>query len=448
MLKTLLSYYSPASNIAEAQLDETGRKKYLNRLRWGVFLSATFGYGLYYVCRLCLNVIKNPLVKAGVLTESQLGIVGSALFFSYAIGKFVNGFLADRVNIRRFMATGLFISSLVCLLLGFTTSFIMFVILWGINGWSQSMGAPPSVIALTRWYSAEKRGTYYGFWSASHNIGESITFIVISLIVSALGWQWGFWGASMFGIVGVIIIYAFLHESPESKGLYVLEHQQTKSKDESSVSSQQLKVLKNPYIWILALASSFMYVSRYAVNSWGVFFLETSKGYTTVEASSIISVSSVCGILGTIFSGYISDIFFKGSRNVPALIFGMLNAISIALFLYMPRGYTWVDIGCMVLFGLSIGVLVCYLGGLMAVDIASKKASGAALGVVGVASYIGAGLQDIVSGHLIEKGKHIINGKVKYNFDTASSFWISAAVISFLLAALVWNAGKKKPTEV
>lgn len=448
MLKKILGYYSPSPGIDELALGEDERKKYLNRLRWGVFLSATLGYGLYYVCRLCLNVVKNPLVKAGVLTESELGIIGSALFFSYAIGKFVNGFLADRVNIRRFMATGLFISSLMCLLLGFTSSFIMFVILWGINGWSQSMGAPPSVIALTRWYSAERRGTYYGFWSASHNIGESITFIVISLIVSALGWQWGFWGASVFGVVGVIIIYSFLHESPESKGLYLHEQQITKEKDSGSVSSQQLKVLKNPYIWILASASSFMYISRYAINSWGVFFLETSKGYTTVEASSIISVSSVCGILGTVSSGYISDIFFKGSRNIPALIFGMLNAASITVFLFTPKGNTWIDIACMVLFGLSIGVLVCYLGGLMAVDIASKKASGAALGVVGVASYIGAGLQDIISGHLIEKGKHLINGKVHYNFETVNIFWIGAAVISFLLAALVWNAAKNKAANL
>ena len=53
----------------------------------------------------------------------------------------------------------------------------------------------------------------------------------------------------------------------------------------------------------------------------------------------------------------------------------------------------------MVLFGLSIGVLICFLGGLMATDIAPKKASGAALGIVGIASYIGAGVQDILSGH-------------------------------------------------
>ena len=51
------------------------------------------------------------------------------------------------------------------------------------------------------------------------------------------------------------------------------------------------------------------------------------------------------------------------------------------------------------LFGTSIGVLFCFLGGLMAVDMAPKNAAGAALGVAGIASYLGAGIQDIVNGH-------------------------------------------------
>ena len=56
----------------------------------------------------------------------------------------------------------------------------------------------------------------------------------------------------------------------------------------------------------------------------------------------------------------------------------------------------------MVLFGISIGVLICFLGGLMAVDIVPRKATGAALGVVGMASYVAAGIQDVVSGWLID----------------------------------------------
>jgi len=115
-------------------------------LRWSVFLSATLGYSLFYVCRLSLNVIKKPIVDAGFLNESELGMIGSALFFAYAVGKLTNGFLADRSNIRRFMSTGLLLTALINRALGFTSSFMAFTILWGINDWFQSMGSIPSVV--------------------------------------------------------------------------------------------------------------------------------------------------------------------------------------------------------------------------------------------------------------------------------------------------------------
>jgi OPA family sugar phosphate sensor protein UhpC-like MFS transporter len=205
-----------------------------------------------------------------------------------------------------------------------------------------------------------------------------------------------------------------------------------------------VEVLKNPYVWVLALGSSFMYVSRYAINSWGIFFLEAQKGYTNIEASSIVSVNAVCGVIGTVLSGFLSDRFFKGKRNIPALFFGLLNALAIALFLYIPKGHPVSDTLCMVFFGLSIGVLICFLGGLMAVDIVPKKAIGAALGIVGVASYIGAGLQDIVSGKLIEAGKSVINGSPVYDFTLTNYFWIGASLISAVITLFVWKANVKE----
>jgi OPA family sugar phosphate sensor protein UhpC-like MFS transporter len=75
----------------------------------------------------------------------------------------------------------------------------------------------------------------------------------------------------------------------------------------------------------------------------------------------------------------------------------------------------------------------------MAVDIVSKKASGAALGIVGIMSYAAAGIQDIASGYLIENNKTILNGVIIYNFDTISIFWIGAAALSVLLALFVWK---------
>ncbi|WP_279123024.1 MFS transporter [Muribaculum intestinale] len=423
--------------------DISGYDGRFKRLQWSTFLSATFGYGMYYVCRLSLNVVKKPIVEEGIFSEIELGIIGSVLFFTYAVGKFCNGFLADRSNICRFMSTGLLVSAIVNICLGFTGSFVLFMILWGINGWVQSMGAAPCVVSLSRWFPARNRGSFYGFWSASHNIGEAFTFIVVASVVSFAGWRYGFIGAGIIGLIGAAVIAAFVYDTPESYG-YASVESDKKSNDEDceDFNYAQKMVLRMPAIWILAFASAFMYISRYAVNSWGVFFLQAEKGYDTMDASFIISISSVCGIVGTVFSGLISDRFFRGSRNVPALIFGILNVAALSMFLLIPGRHFWVDVLSMIMFGLGIGVLICFLGGLMAVDIAPKKASGAALGIVGIASYIGAALQDIMNGVLIENNKTMTESGCVYDFTCVGYFWIGAAMLSVLLTLCVWNAKK------
>lgn len=447
MLKHLINFYRVSSlkPCKEESLSSIKRKTKL--LQWSTFLSATFGYGMYYVCRLSLNVVKKSIVEEGIFSETELGIIGSVLFFTYAIGKFTNGFLADRSNINRFMTTGLLVTALVNLALGFTNSFILFAVMWGISGWFQSMGAASCVVGLSRWFTDKERGSYYGFWSASHNIGEALTFIIVASVVSAFGWRYGFLGAGLVGLLGALVVWQFFHDTPQSKGLPPVNLPETEAKEEKTDTNDfnkaQKQVLLMPAIWILALSSAFMYISRYAVNSWGVFYLQAQKGYSTLDASLIISISSVCGIIGTMFSGVISDKFFGGRRNVPALIFGLMDVVALCLFLLVPGVHFWLDALAMVLFGLGIGVLICFLGGLMAVDIAPRNASGAALGVVGIASYIGAGLQDVMSGILIEGNKTMANGVETYDFTYINWFWIGAALLSVLLALLVWNAKAK-----
>lgn len=447
MLKHLINFYRVSSPkpCKEESLSSIRRKTKL--LQWSTFLSATFGYGMYYVCRLSLNVVKKPIVEEGIFSETELGIIGSVLFFTYAIGKFTNGFLADRSNINRFMTTGLLVTALVNLALGFTNSFILFAVMWGISGWFQSMGAASCVVGLSRWFTDKERGSYYGFWSASHNIGEALTFIIVASVVSVFGWRYGFLGAGLVGLLGALVVWQFFHDTPQSKGLPPINLPETRKKKEGTETNDfnkaQKEVLLMPAIWILALSSAFMYISRYAVNSWGVFYLQAQKGYSTLDASLIISISSVCGIIGTMFSGVISDKFFSGRRNAPALIFGLMDVVALCLFLLVPGVHFWLDALAMILFGLGIGVLICFLGGLMAVDIAPRNASGAALGVVGIASYIGAGLQDVMSGILIEGNKTIIDGVDTYDFTYINWFWIGAAILSVLFALLVWNAKAK-----
>ena len=452
-------------------LDEQGQKKYHRSLAFQSFVAGTLGYSLYYVCRTSLNVMKKPILDSGMLDATQLGIIGSALLFAYAIGKLVNGFIADHCNIKRFMATGLLVSTLANLTMGFiglfgsnnefigeaaipsAVVFVIFAIMWGINGWSQSMGAAPAIIALSRWFPLSRRGTFYGFFSASHNIGEWLSFIFVGSLVAAAGWQWGFFGSALACAIGVVVILFMMHDTPESKGLPSIEvltgeKVEVKKKDES-VADIQKQVLRTPAVWILALASAFMYISRYSLNSWGILFLQEEKGFSLETATFIISINALLGIVGTVLAGWMSDVLFKGDRKMPAFVSGILLSISYIIFIYGGNEY-WVNVAAMVLFGISIGVLIAFLGGLMAVDIVPRKASGAALGVVGIASYIAAGIQDVVSGWLIDSNiTETVNelGEVvkHYDFSSAAIFWIGASIISFLLPILNW--GKKVKEE-
>lgn len=453
MIKKILNFYKVSSPSKPFEGDEKKQEKYYKKLRISSFVAATIGYSLYYVCRTSLNVVKEPILENGVLNATQLGIIGSSLLFAYAIGKFVNGFLADYSNIKRFMATGLIISAIVNLtvaILGFaetgniissTVLFTTFAIMWGINGWSQSMGAPPAIISLSRWFPLSKRGTFYGFFSASHNLGEFLSFLFVGTIVSIFGWQFGFLGSSMAGVIGILVIIFMLHDNPESKGLppvQILAKETKSSYENETVKKMQIEVLKNPCVWVLALASACMYISRYAINSWGVLFLQEQKGFSLSMATQLISINALLGIFGTVFSGWFSDTLFKGNRNYPAFIFGALNTVALVLFIYGGNSL-FMNALSMVLFGISIGVLICFLGGLMAVDIVPRKATGAALGVVGIASYAAAGLQDVVSGWLIDSGKNIVNGTTVYDFSAVALFWIGASIVSFLLPMLIWS---------
>ena len=447
---SIRSFYAISAPAAERVDPESPEgRRYYRRLSLQTFVAATLGYGMYYVCRTSLNVMKKPILDSGLLDAAQLGVVSSALLFAYAAGKFVNGFVCDYCNIRRFMATGLVLSLSVNLLMGLfgfaaesfalpsALSAVVFAVMWGVNGWSQSMGSPPAIISLSRWFPLSRRGTFYGFFSTSHNLGEFFSFLFVGLIVASAGWQWGFVGSAAAGVLGTILVIVWMHDTPESKGLPPIERiSHEKEAGYAAVRDLQREVVRMPAVWVLAAASAFMYMSRYAINGWGMLYLQKVKGMSDETALFVISVSALFGVIGTVFSGWVSDSLFRGNRSRPALFFGVLNSLSIALFLYGGNA-VWLNVAAMVMFGTAIGVLICFLGGLMAVDIVPRRATGAALGIMGMVSYVAAGCQDILSGWLIDDNKSVApDGTEVYDFSEAAIFWLAASVLSFLLPLL------------
>jgi OPA family sugar phosphate sensor protein UhpC-like MFS transporter len=263
-----------------------------------------------------------------------------------------------------------------------------------------------------------------------------------------LGWQWGFFGPGIACVIIASILFITLADRPQTYGLpnvsdYRGDYSAGKPTTES-VRKLQLIVLKSPVVWVLGLSSALMYVTRYAIHSWGPFYLQEVKDYTVVEAGILIGANTMVGLAGAIFSGFLSDKFFHSRRNVPTLLYGLLLTSSLVLLYIVPPGNRWLDVIALAGFEFAIGGLIVFLAGLIAVDVMPIRAAGAVKGVIGLFSYIGAATQDWISGFLIDSGKTIIDGVDTYNFDRAFYFWIGASIISMILALTVWNV---KPRE-
>ena len=415
-MASLYAYFriSKPSSERVPSSEEAGRYQSLRRRTfWGV----TLAYCLFYVCRMTLGVVKQPLIDGGLFTAGELGIISSALLIVYAIGKFMNGFLADYCNIRRFMAAGLLVSVAVNLLLGLLglvqgwPSVLLFglcTLLWGLNGWAQSMGAPPAVISLSRWFPLKERGTWYSILCASPYLGKAVSLTVTGIIVAAIGWQYGFLFSALAGLGGVALILLCVSDTPESG------------------------------VWVIALSSAFVYITQYGLSNWGVLFLQKGKDFSLQDAAWIIGLSEGFGIAGTVLAGWLSDKVFRGNRVIPVILSGGLCLAALALFLFTGGGYV-LNVLYVSVFSIAIGVLYCIVAGLMALDIVPRKATGAALGIVGISSYLAAGLQDVVSGFLIQNAG--------FDFTGVAVFWLVSCVVATLLPVLNWKSMQRKVVE-
>ena len=454
---SLYSYFrisKPSSAEVPQEHVDAEYKRLRNRTFWGV----TAAYCLYYVCRMAISVVKQPVVDGGVMSPAQIGLVDSALLLVYAIGKFCNGFIADYCNVRRFMAVGLVVSSLVNLVmgalgllhgwLGLSTMliFFLFALVWGINGWAQSMGAPPAVISLSRWFPLKSRGTFYSILCATPYLGKSVSMILIGHVVLWLGWQYGFIVAALCGFIGSLIIYFFVSDTPERKGLpsvQTLSGEEPRKADSIPTRELHMAVLRHPGIWVIALSSAFVYITQYGISSWGIFFLQKAKGYALTDAAGIVAVSEGIGVVGTVVAGWLSDRVFRGNRLRPVILCGVVCLVTLALFLLTGGGFI-VNVVFLSVASLTLAALYCIVSGLMALDIVPRKATGAALGVVGISSYAAAALQSTVSGVLIETSS---TGGQAYDFTPVAWFWIVSCLVSFLLPALCWPMLRRKVAD-
>ena len=394
-------------------------------------------YASFYLCRVNISVALPKIMHEFGLSKTNMGLVLSSLFFLYAIGQFINGQLGDKINSRRIITIGLLTSAVLNIIFGFTAgALVIMALIWGLNGYFQSMGWGPTVKAMANWFPNKVRGRISGRLGTSYIIGGALSWLLAGTVIKYYDWRYIFWIPSFICILVAIHWYLHARNAPEEIGLPCVEDQERGienkeiRKDEHIGFRNTLKItLLNPYVWFAAMGLFGLNIVRYGFMSWAPTYLFEEQGATVSIAAYKAIAFPVAGGLGAIFAGWASDKFFKNRKAPVAFIMLILLALFCYLYRVIP-GENWIaSLAVLLVIGfLTFGPHVLIVTALP-VDLGSRKAASSVTGFIDAMGYAGATLTGVGTGYLIEK----------FSWNAAFNFWVFGAIIAAVMMLFVWK---------
>ena len=412
--------------------------KWQKKMFWMMWIT----YASFYLLRVNISIAMPSIMSEFGLTKTNMGVVLTSLFFAYAIGQFINGQLGDKINARRIITFGLISSAILNIIFGFAAgSLILMAVLWGLNGYVQSMGWGPTVKTKANWFPKKIRGKISGRLGTSYIIGGAFSWFLAGTIARYFNWRFTFFIPAAICIIIAFHWYIRARNAPEEVGLPSLEEQEQgidnneTKKDHHIGFKETLKItLLNPYVWFAGFALFGLNIVRYGFMSWAPTYMFEEQGAEISLAAYKAIAFPVAGGLGAIFAGWASDHIFKHRRAPIAFIMLILLALSCYLYRIVP-GANWIISLVILLFigFFTFGPHVLLVAALPA-DLGSRKAASSVTGFIDAMGYVGASLTGVGTGYLIDS----------FSWDAAFYFWIFGAVFAAIMILFVWKAELKR----
>jgi OPA family glycerol-3-phosphate transporter-like MFS transporter/OPA family sugar phosphate sensor protein UhpC-like MFS transporter len=425
----VLSYATPS--------DIDARYRYW---RARILVTTIVGYALYYFVRANDSVPVKAIQADLGFTKAQLGLISSVGGVTYGVSKFVNGFLGDHANPRYFMAIGLAVCAVMNLFFGFSSTMPFFLGFWTMNMWAQGMGFPPCAKSMAHWFSPRERNSTFGVWHISHMVGGAAIHALTGYLVIWFGWRSCFYVPAGIAAAGVIIILWFLRDTPGSMGLPPVEVY--KGEESPKELAEELEagepywhvvrdyILLNPYMWLISIANAAVYMLRWVQMKWGPTFLQEAKGLSLIKSSWLSSGSEIAGLISALTAGIVADRVFRGRAGRVCVIAMLLMSVVIYVFWKTPPARPVLATTLFLAMGFLLYVPQMLIAA-MAMNLGTKRASAAAVGMTGLFGYLAT----------VPAGWGVGWMADHYGWNGPFALMLGCAMLTFTLMLFTWNVG-------
>lgn len=317
---------------------------------------ATF---LNYADRQVIFPMFEILKKEFSLSDTQLGMLGSAFMYVYCIIAIPFARLSDKGVRTKIVSFGIFVWSVFTFFSGMAKNFYQLFVARAIVGFGEGSYAPSSAPLVCDYFPRRLRNTAMAILTSTMLFGSACGMILGGIISSKYGWRNCFY---IFGPPGILIaIIAYFLKEPVKGGTEEFVQDKDAEKLERAKAPITL-LLKIPTLWIMLLAQTLLTFSvggmtqwmfSYAKRYWGL-----SEGETAFQIGPILILS---GAIGVISGGIIADYLNKKTKyygNLIVMIAGMVIGSPFIYFFFLEN----VRIICYVLLAAGIFFMLWFNG--------------------------------------------------------------------------------------
>ena len=147
------SKYFCGSRDINMAVEKDSRSSLYERIRWSIYICLFLGYSSYYFCRKSYTFVVPALISELNIKKNELGVITSGFAAMYGIGKFSGGLLSDSLSPRIMFTTGMLLTGIINIVIGFTGNVWLLTFLWSVNGLAQGCGWPPCAKLLREWFA-------------------------------------------------------------------------------------------------------------------------------------------------------------------------------------------------------------------------------------------------------------------------------------------------------